>query len=244
MAGAQVFGAKGCSKCHSVNGVGGKVGPDLAKISRPRTFYDLAADDVEPSPADDGQDASSSASPARGWTREKPADLVGFLFTLNYFDSPGNAEAGRKLFTEKNCVVCHTSTARGAWWGPNLDHLTQFRSPIYVAAAMWNHGPQMAETMKEKGIERPTFTAARAARSDRVPGAGDGRAPGRPASTRCPAARRPGVSSSRRSAASSATRWVGWAAGGAGPGRSAACARAPSSSPPRSGTRRRPWRRR
>ena len=23
---------------------------------------------------------------------------------------------------------------------------------------MWNHGPQMAETMKEKGIERPTFT--------------------------------------------------------------------------------------
>ena len=42
--------------------------------------------------------------------------------------------------------------------GPSLDHLSQFRSPIYVAAAMWNHGPQMAETMKEKGIDRPTFT--------------------------------------------------------------------------------------
>jgi len=43
--------------------------------------------------------------------------------------------------------------------GPNLDHLQQFRSPIFVASAMWNHGPQMAEKMKERGIARPTFTA-------------------------------------------------------------------------------------
>src|SRR5262245_3001802 len=42
VAGAQVFAAKGCSKCHAINGVGGKVGPDLAKISKPHTFYDLA----------------------------------------------------------------------------------------------------------------------------------------------------------------------------------------------------------
>src|SRR5262245_61987263 len=44
LAGAKVFADKGCAKCHSINGVGGKTGPDLAKISRSRTFYDLAAD--------------------------------------------------------------------------------------------------------------------------------------------------------------------------------------------------------
>src|SRR5437773_9888231 len=43
LAGSRVFGAKGCVKCHAVNGVGAKVGPDLGRLPRPRSFYDLAA---------------------------------------------------------------------------------------------------------------------------------------------------------------------------------------------------------
>jgi cytochrome c2 len=43
MAGARVFAAKGCEKCHAINGVGGKIGPDLAKSTRPHSFYDVAA---------------------------------------------------------------------------------------------------------------------------------------------------------------------------------------------------------
>jgi mono/diheme cytochrome c family protein len=157
LAGAQVFGAKGCAKCHSVNGVGGKVGPDLAKIPRPRTFYDLAADMWNHLQKMSGRMQEMGITRPRLDAREA-ADLVGFLFTLNYFDTPGNAEAGKKLFTEKKCVLCHTYQGMGGVVGPSLEHLGQFRSPIYVAAAMWNHGPQMAEKMKEKGIERPTFT--------------------------------------------------------------------------------------
>ena len=42
VAGSRVFDSKGCVKCHAVNGVGGKVGPDLARVSRPRSFFDLA----------------------------------------------------------------------------------------------------------------------------------------------------------------------------------------------------------
>jgi cytochrome c2 len=42
MAGARVFATKGCEKCHAVNGVGGKVGPDLARVARPQSFFDLA----------------------------------------------------------------------------------------------------------------------------------------------------------------------------------------------------------
>jgi len=157
LAGARVFGAKGCSKCHSVNGLGGKIGPDLARIARPRTFYDLAADMWN------HLQRMSAKMQELGITRPRldareTADLVGFLFTLNYFDAPGNAEAGRKLFTDKRCVLCHTYGGVGGVVGPPLDHLAQFRSPIYVASAMWNHGPQMAEKMREKGVERPAFT--------------------------------------------------------------------------------------
>ena len=42
LAGSRVFGAKGCVKCHAVNGSGGRIGPDLGRIVRPRSFYDLA----------------------------------------------------------------------------------------------------------------------------------------------------------------------------------------------------------
>ena len=155
--GAKVFDAKGCATCHSVNGVGGKIGPDLATVSRPRTFYDLAVDMWNHLPKMAGKMRELGITRPSLSSREA-GNLAAFLFTLNYFDSPGNVEAGRKLFTEKGCVACHTYNGAGGTIGPNLDHLVHFRSAIGVASAMWNHGPQMADKMKERGIERPTFT--------------------------------------------------------------------------------------
>lgn len=157
LAGSRVFGAKGCVKCHSVNGVGGKVGPDLARISRPRSFFDLSTAMWNHLPR------MTERMKQLGITRpqldaREAGDLVGFLYTLNYFDPPGNANAGKQLFSAKRCIVCHTVRGTGGVVGPNLDHLQQFRSPIFVAVAMWNHGPAMAEVMKARGIERPTFT--------------------------------------------------------------------------------------
>jgi mono/diheme cytochrome c family protein len=139
--------------------VGGKVGPDLAKIARPRSFFDMAADmwnhlhKMVPRMQELGV-----ARPTLD--AQEAGDLIGFLYTLNYFDKPGNATAGKRLFTGKRCIVCHQVGGAGGVVGPNLDHLTQFASPIFVASAMWNHGPQMAEKMKEKGVARPTFTGA------------------------------------------------------------------------------------
>ena len=157
LAGSRVFGSKGCVKCHSVNGVGGKVAPDLARTMRPRSFVDLATAMWNHLPQ--MTERMKQLGIARPQLDAKEAgDLVGFLYTLNYFDPPGNIDAGKRLFAEKNCIVCHTVRGVGGVVGPNLDHLQQFRSPFFVAAAMWNHGPQMAEKMKERGITRPTFT--------------------------------------------------------------------------------------
>jgi mono/diheme cytochrome c family protein len=158
LAGSQVFGSKGCVKCHSVNGVGGKVAPDLARTMRPRSFVDLATAMWNHLPR--MTDRMKQLGIARPQLDSKEAgDLVGFLYTLNYFDAPGNADAGKRVFSEKRCIACHTVRGTGGVVGPNLDHLRQFRSPIFVASALWNHGPQMAEKMKERGIDRPTFTA-------------------------------------------------------------------------------------
>lgn len=43
LAGARVFGAKGCVKCHAVNGVGGTLGPDLGHNPLSHSFSDFAA---------------------------------------------------------------------------------------------------------------------------------------------------------------------------------------------------------
>ena len=84
-------------------------------------------------------------------------DLIAFLFTLDYFDPPGDVNKGKQLFLEKKCVVCHQLGTYGGVVGPSLDHLSHFGSPILVAAAMWNHGPAMDQSMTEMGVSRPTF---------------------------------------------------------------------------------------
>jgi len=159
LAGSRVFGTKGCVKCHAVNGVGGKVGPDLGRIPRPRSFYELAADMWNHLPKM-GERMRELGIVRPQLDPRETADLIGFLYTLDYFDSPGNVEAGRRLFTEKKCVVCHQAGGTGGVVGPNLDFLQQFGSPILIAAELWNHGPAMAEAMRARGIARPTFKDA------------------------------------------------------------------------------------
>ena len=156
IAGSRVFGAKRCGQCHSVNGVGGKIGPDLGRIPRPRSFYDLAAAMWNHLPK--MAERMEQFGIHRPYLNpEEAGDLIAFLYTLNYFDPPGNVQAGRRLFAEKKCVICHQVGGTGGVVGPNLESLTQFGSPIFVAAAMWNHGPAMAEAMRARKIERPTF---------------------------------------------------------------------------------------
>lgn len=159
VAGSHVFGSKGCSGCHSIDGVGGKIGPDLGRARRTRSFYDLAAAMWNHLPG--------MAERMREFKIQRPSispgeagDLIAFLYTLNYFDPPGKAQAGKRLFSEKKCIVCHQVAGVGGVVGPNLDSLKQYGSAIFVAAAMWNHGPTMAEAMRAKGIARPTFSGS------------------------------------------------------------------------------------
>ena len=158
LAGSRVFGSKGCSQCHAVNGVGGKIAADLGRIAKPHTFYDLASAMWNHIPEMAAQMRKLNKPPPELSPRET-GDLIAFLATINYFDPGGDAKAGKKIFADKQCVVRHQIEGVGGVFGPSLDSVVQF-GPIFFAATMWNHGPSMAEAMQARAIKRPQFSGS------------------------------------------------------------------------------------
>jgi hypothetical protein len=76
--------------------MGGTVGPDLGRMARSRSFYGLAATMWNHLPTMAGQMARFGIDRPQLDSRET-GDLIAFLFTLDYFDLPGNVENGRRL---------------------------------------------------------------------------------------------------------------------------------------------------
>jgi mono/diheme cytochrome c family protein len=159
LTGSRIFGEKGCSKCHAIFGVGGTSGPDLSRLPRARSFYDLGAAMWNHLPKMTEQ--MRKAGIARPYLSPSEAgDLIAFLYTVNYFEPAADPKEGRQVFMQKRCVTCHQAGGTGGVIGPSLDSLGQYSSPISFATAMWNHGPSMAEAMRVRGIERPRFNEA------------------------------------------------------------------------------------
>lgn len=157
LAGWDVYVKKGCGKCHSLRGFGGKVGPDLGRSAGLRSFFEIGAAMWNHLPRMGARMREAGVDRPTLTPREL-SDLIAFLFTAKYYDEQGDPKAGEKLFAAKGCVQCHEVGGAGGRVGPRLDPLKRANSPVLVAAAMWNHGPQMAETMKAGGIPRPAFT--------------------------------------------------------------------------------------
>ncbi len=157
MAGASVFGTEGCVKCHAIDGLGGTEGPDLARFPTSRTFYDLAAAMWNHLPAMVSRMRDLGIREPHLSDRET-GDLIAFLFSLDYFDTPGDTVRGRDLFDTKRCVLCHQIGGVGGVVGPSLSTSGTIQAPIEFATAMWNHGPAMSGAMQARGIARPRFT--------------------------------------------------------------------------------------
>lgn len=156
LAGWDVFTKKSCGQCHSVRGVGGKVGPDLARVQSGAGFYDLGAAMWNHLPRM-GERMREQRIDRPLLTASDVSNLLAFLFTASYREETGDPGPGERHFAAKGCAQCHAVGGRGGGVGPALDVLKGANSPVLVAAAMWNHGPSMADAMKAKGIERPTF---------------------------------------------------------------------------------------
>lgn len=154
--GKTVFDAKGCSHCHGILGGKGepRVGPDLGRERSWHDLMQLAGSFWNHAPAMlDRMQAEGIERPTL--SSEDMGRLSSYLLYLNFLDEPGDAEHGRRLFATLSCERCHQLGGRWGTIGPRLDELTPYASALFMAQALWNHGPEMTAKMAELKIARP-----------------------------------------------------------------------------------------
>lgn len=155
--GFHLFQKKGCGHCHAVNGVGGRLAPDLGFVDKPRsTINELVSAMWNHAPrmwASMRQERLDYPTLTRGET----ADLFAYLYTARYVDEPGDGEQGRRSFKTKGCIQCHALRGVGGKRGPDLSDVTGQYTPIAWTQTMWNHAPAMEASMREQGLPWPKF---------------------------------------------------------------------------------------
>jgi cytochrome c2 len=159
--GKKLFSQKGCERCHATQGTGTTRGPNLGIMKKdfPPTIGQFAGLMWNHFP-EMSREMRKENMKVPELSAEDIANITAYLFSIRYFDPAGDRAAGRKLFQAKQCYVCHdmSKDASGKKEGPNLAKLKGLVSPIYMATALWNHGPQMIGRMKEKNIKWQKIT--------------------------------------------------------------------------------------
>src|SRR5580698_8121942 len=108
--GAELFETLSCIQCHSVNGKGGKIAPDLGRhLDRDFTPAALAATMWNHAPS---MWASMRTRGIRvgDLNDQAAADLFAYFYSARFFEKPGDAGLGKRLFASKHCTQCHGVT--------------------------------------------------------------------------------------------------------------------------------------
>jgi mono/diheme cytochrome c family protein len=155
--GRQLFEQKGCASCHSVRGVGGT--PDAPDLGKRREEFVRSVTEVAGLMWNHGlmmwEQMKEHKLPAAQFQGNEMADIIAYLYFINYFDKPGDVARGKELFRQKGCIQCHTGGAGAT--GSNLSESVVVGSPIETITAMWNHARLMEPAMRAKGIPWPRF---------------------------------------------------------------------------------------
>lgn len=154
--GSTVFQEKGCIHCHAVNGVGGKIGPDLGTLrGHPSESAFLVAAMWNHAPEMWAQMRIEHFS-YPNLTYEQAARLMAYLYMASHMDGPGDPQHGKLLFTSKKCIQCHAAAvtdSKPSFWSASGSPLT----PMAWAQAMWANAPAMEDAVQREGMAWPVL---------------------------------------------------------------------------------------
>lgn len=156
--GDRVYETQGCVDCHRLRGRGGTAGPDLGRaIGRARNPEDLAATMWNHAPVMWASIRSRGGTPA-DLNPQAAADLFAAFYSARYFETPGDAARGKRLFSEKYCSQCHGLTSSP---NPKAAPVSQWRElsdPVSLVGAMWRHSPQMRSELAAQRKSWPALS--------------------------------------------------------------------------------------
>jgi cytochrome c2 len=156
--GEKLFQTEQCVQCHSINGKGGKIGPDLGKIiDRNFTPASLAGLMWNHAPAM-WQAMQQHGIERAALTPESAADLFAYFYSVRFFDKPGDAARGKQIFGARHCAACHgisSSTVAGA---PPVVQWESLGHPLALVRQMWNHTAAMKSAQAKQKISWQQLT--------------------------------------------------------------------------------------
>lgn len=156
--GAELFHTLQCVQCHSVNGEGGNLGPDLGRqLNRGFTPASLAGAIWNHAPA------MWTAMQAHGvrpddMNQQAATDLFTYFYSVGFFERPGDAGRGKQLFTARHCANCHGLDESKI---PEAKPASQWQSveqPIMLVNEMWNHAATMRKEFAGRSWKWPELT--------------------------------------------------------------------------------------
>lgn len=136
--GEAVFKSKGCVACHS--------GSKSLDQLRHRTLAGFAVAMWNHAPRMKTDPPPLNPAEMR--------QLLGYLWSISYFDEPGDRRDGARVYAAKRCDTCHASST---WMAPSLTRRPQPLHAIDFLSALWRHGPAMHARMREQKIAWPVF---------------------------------------------------------------------------------------
>jgi cytochrome c2 len=143
-AGRALLEKEGCTNCHTGN-------LSFDRFKSRLTVPGFAAAMWNHSPRMKGANAEL--------TCENLTAIAGYLWAIGLFDERGDPARGQRLFTSLGCSSCHNGSDKAA---PALN-AAQRPFCVYITFAVWNHGPEMLERMRGRGISWPQFTGSKLA---------------------------------------------------------------------------------
>jgi mono/diheme cytochrome c family protein len=157
--GLAAFESESCVQCHAINGKGGKAGPDLGRlIDRNFTPAALAGTMWNHAPtmwaAIQKQDLKRSEL-----DEQASADLFAYFYSARFFEKPGDAGRGKRLFHERTCGLCHGLMKSPNSAAPPIAAWKSLGDPIELTQSMWNHSGAMYAEIQKKKMSWPRLSS-------------------------------------------------------------------------------------